>query len=142
MGRASCRNKNAGISAKVSEGVALPSTPGITGGVACTGADTGDTCEGAALAGAPGKCGSEGRDISEGAAGAVTGGEDNALVLNGASAGSARKRGLLPPGSAVKNSFAMRASVAGSGSPAGASSVACRIPADSAPGLGPVTTGS
>jgi hypothetical protein len=74
-----------------------------------------------ALAGAVVKCGSEGSETSGAAAGAVTGGDESALTLAGDSMGTADAApgGAIgwPPGSAVKNSFAMRARTSGSGRP-------------------------
>jgi len=119
IGRASCRNENDGTSAATSE-TAVPITPGTVGGVACAGAVTGEKVAGPTLAGRPKKCLSDGSDISGGAAGAVAGTELNAGRSVGIGwAGSGLDGTSSELGSAVKNSFAMRASVTGSSTPAG-----------------------
>jgi hypothetical protein len=90
--------------------------------VGCIGLETGDTNGGPALAGRLGRCGSDGSDISDGAAGAVAGNDANGFTSFGEAADSSGTRVSVVPGSAVKNSFAMRASVTGSGRPAGRNS--------------------
>jgi hypothetical protein len=72
------------------------------------------------LAGRPGKCLSEGSDISGGAAGAVVVTEpDGGTSVGTVCAGSGLDGTSSELGSAVKNSFAMRAKATGSSTPPG-----------------------
>jgi len=119
IGRASCRKEKGETCVARSETV-VPSTPGTAGGVACDGAVTGENEAGPTLAGMPGKCLSEGSDISEGAAGAVAGTEaDTGISVETGCAGRGLDGTSSELGSAVKNSFAMRANAVGSSTPDG-----------------------
>ncbi len=128
IGRLSCRNENG----RASE-VAAPSAPGITGGVAWTDAVAGATAGGLALEGRPGKCGSDGKEISAGIAGTVAGTDAAGLGDSDKFAGPGS---VSAPGRAVKKSFAMRASSAGSGMPRGRICPGSMAPGERGPGSG------